>query len=290
MDLVEPSLPVVNQPFFTDTFRTYPIGSSLGAEIHYDLTKVPVDQLKQALAHHKVLIFRNQEMNEVSQTRLTERMGGFAPDFYTGDGKIQRIVKEADSKTTMVFGNGWHTDSPFLECPPSTTILRSVEVPPYGGDTTFYNTAFAYQVLSNNIKDLLQSLQVHMTGHKLIEAMERSQQERFDDTELSLDYNYWKKGNIHPLVRTHPLTGEKSLYFDDVYVRRLIGVTKWESDNLCEFLIKHITQEIFCARLRWEPNMVVLWDNRVCIHRAFNDFDGYRREMHRSIVIGEKPQ
>jgi taurine dioxygenase len=106
---------------------------------------------------------------------------------------------------------------------------------------------------------------------------------------LSDDLRRKIAGNVHPMVRTHAVTGEKALYIDSSYAIGIDGMTSEESAPLIRYLSEHITQPAFTCRLRWEPDMLVLWDNRICVHQAYNDYQGYRREMYRTTVAGEKP-
>jgi taurine dioxygenase len=97
------------------------------------------------------------------------------------------------------------------------------------------------------------------------------------------------EGSGHPLVRTHPVTGEKALYCDQTYADGIEGLEPQEAAPILKFLVQHITQPAFTCRLRWEAGMFVMWDNRLCVHQAFNDYDGHRRELYRSTVAGERP-
>jgi taurine dioxygenase len=96
-------------------------------------------------------------------------------------------------------------------------------------------------------------------------------------------------GSYHPLVRTHPITGRKALFVDETYSKGIEGMTDAEASALIRFLQAHVTQASFTCRLRWRNDTVVVWDNRSCIHHAFNDYDGFRREMYRTTVLGETP-
>jgi taurine dioxygenase len=95
---------------------------------------------------------------------------------------------------------------------------------------------------------------------------------------------------MHPLIRTHARSGEKSLYIDTSYAVGFEGMRPEESAPLLKFLGEHLTQPAFTCRLRWETGMLVLWDNRLCVHQAFNDYQGCRREMYRTTIAGEKPR
>lgn len=98
------------------------------------------------------------------------------------------------------------------------------------------------------------------------------------------------EGSAHPMVRTHPVTGEKALYVDTSYAIGIEGMYPDEAEPILRFLGEHLTQHAFTCRLRWEPGMLALWDNRLCVHQAFNDYQGYRREMYRTTVQGETPR
>jgi taurine dioxygenase len=97
------------------------------------------------------------------------------------------------------------------------------------------------------------------------------------------------EGRLQPLVRTHPETGEQALYLSGGYALAIEGLTEAESGMLIDFLMGHVTRHAFTCRLRWEPDMMALWDNRLCQHLAMNDYDGHRRSMRRSMVLGEVP-
>jgi taurine dioxygenase len=96
-------------------------------------------------------------------------------------------------------------------------------------------------------------------------------------------------GSAHPMVRTHPVTGERALYIDPSYGIGIEGMLHEEAAPILEYLCRHLTQPVFACRLRWEADMLALWDNRLCVHQAYNDYEGYRRELYRTTVKGEKP-
>ncbi len=284
-----------------------PLAASMGAEIcNVDITRISDEQfaeVRDALFRHKMLYFRGQRLSHAEHEAFSLRLGPFAEDAYTsgvpGHRNVHPLIKEADDQSKMVFGEGWHTDSPFLPEPPSITILRSIEVPPYGGDTTFANSALAYRNLSDTYRRLIQDLRVHFSLRDVLRSAQAAVEERDSpigrlaatrkSEQLSEDLQRKIRGSHHPMVRTHPVTGEKSLYVDGAYAVGIEGMTDEESFPILRYLSDHITQPAFACRLRWEPDMLALWDNRLCVHQAYNDYQGHRRELYRTTVVGEKP-
>ena len=272
-----------------------PLASAMGAEVLADLrdlSDAAFAELQDALWRHKMVYVRAQNLSHAEHEAFARRWGEFATDAYTqgmpGHRNVQPVIKEADARSKGLFGSGWHTDSPFLAEPPSVTILRSVEIPPYGGDTVWANCALAYRMLSPAMQAMLLPLKVRMSA-----ASNIATQKQADGKELAFADEAQRtaamEGSAHPLVRTHPETGELSLYVDEVYASGIEGMTGAESRPLLDFLIRHITQHAFTCRLRWEPGMIVAWDNRTALHIAANDYDGWRREMYRTTLAGGVP-
>jgi taurine dioxygenase len=250
-----------------------------------------------------MIYFRTQKLTHAQHEAFSLKFGPFAEDAYTsgvpGHPNVHPLIKEADDQSRMVFGEGWHTDSPFLPQPPAITILRSVQIPPIGGDTIWANSALAYDMLSDRYKQIVSGLKVHFSMRDVLKAAQEAVEVsdspigRLAATRkadrLPDDLQRKIRGSIHPMVRHHPVTGEKALYVDGAYAIGIEGMTDEESTPILTFLAEHIVQHAFTCRLRWEPDMVVAWDNRLCMHQAFNDYQGYRREMYRTTVAGETP-
>ena len=288
--------------------QAVPIAAAMGAEIRgvdvADLSDAAFAEIEHALFRHKMIFFRAQRIGDAEHKQFSRRFGPFAEDAYTvgvrGHPEVQPVIKEADDRSAMVFGSGWHTDSPFLPEPPSISTLRAVEVPPFGGDTLWANAALAYRMLSPAMQRLIAELRVHFSMRDVLASAQDHVEQR--DTPIgrlastrelaALPESLAMKvrGSSHPLVRTHPATGEKSLYVDGSYAIGIEGLQAAEAAPLLEFLVGHITQPAFTCRLRWEPGTLTLWDNRSCVHQAFNDYAGHRREMYRTTVAGERPQ
>ena len=284
-----------------------PLAAAMGAEIcGVDAARISAEQfqeLRAALFRHKMIYLRQQQLAHSDQEAFSLRFGPFAEDAYTqgvpGHRNVHPLIKDADDQSRMVFGSGWHTDSPFLAEPPSITMLYSVEVPPLGGDTTWANAALAYAMLSDTYRRMIDGLKVHFSMRDVLRSAQEASEARDspigrlaatrDAERLSDDLLRKIQGNAHPLVRTHPVTGEKGLYVDPSYGIGIEGMPPEESAPILQFLTEHLTQPAFTCRLRWEANMLVVWDNRLCVHQAYNDYQGYRREMYRTTVRGDQP-
>jgi taurine dioxygenase len=281
--------------------KTVPLASAIGAEIQglnvSTMSDAQFSQVKAALYHYKMIYFRDQNLTIEDQERLTLRFGAFGTDAYTkgmlGHPNVQHVLKEASTKVDRVFGEGWHTDSPFLPQPPAISLLYARHVPPYGGDTWWANCELAYEFLSDGMKAMLQGLRVHMTAREAIRlTIKKDEQGKEIVGDMKMVMNNEAeiiKGNFHPLVRTHPETGKKALYVDPLYAQGIMGMKDEEAKPLLNYLASHIARDDFTCRLRWSAGTLVLWDNRICQHKAFNDYDGHKREMIRTMVNGEVP-
>jgi alpha-ketoglutarate-dependent taurine dioxygenase len=282
--------------------KTIPLAAAMGAEIQGvhipTMSDEQFAQVQSALYRYKMVYFRDQDISIADQEQLTLRFGEFGTDAYTkgmpGHPHVQHLLKEASTVVDRVFGEGWHTDSPFLAQPPAVSILYGKHIPPYGGDTWWCNSEAAYEFLSDGMKKLLDGLRVHMTAREAIRLTVRKDKDGNesvgDMTMVMKEQAEMIKGNFHPLVRTHPETGKKSLYVDEIYAQGIQGLKDDEARPILSYLASHVRRDDFACRLRWSPNTLVMWDNRICIHKAFNDYDGYKREMFRTIVNGEIPR
>ena len=145
-----------------------PLAAAMGAEIRgVDVATVndaAFAEIQHALFRHKMIFFRDQRIGDAEHSAFSRRFGPFAEDAYTagvrGYPEVQPVIKHADDRSAMVFGSGWHTDSPFLAEPPAISTLRAVKVPPFGGDTMWANSALAWRMLSPTLQGMLAGLRV----------------------------------------------------------------------------------------------------------------------------------
>jgi alpha-ketoglutarate-dependent taurine dioxygenase len=293
---ITPSGGFDNHPCAYDHIEARPLAAAMGAEIvgvqARELSDEAFAELCDALYRHKMIFLCGQALSHEDHACFSLRFGPFGKDAYTkgveGFPGVQPVIKDADVRSRSIFGGSWHTDSAFLERPPAISTLYSVEIPPFGGDTAWANCVLAWRMLSQTMRDMLAPLRVRMSAE-----VNHTTQLRLGAGAIPFASDAAREqafaGRCHPLVRTHPVSGEKALYVDESYAVGIEGMTGAEARPLLAFLVAHITQHAFTCRLRWEPNMLVLWDNRVCLHHASNDYDGYRREMYRTTIEGEPP-
>jgi len=274
------------------------IAGALGAEVvGVDLSQ-PLDDdtygaVRRAFVEHGVIFFRDQVLTPETQKRLTRRFGPFGatPFVKTLDGhpEIIAVVKEASDVRTHNFGGTWHSDFSFLEHPPLGSLLYAREVPPYGGDTMWTNMYLAYETLSPGLRRTLDGLRAIHSGRRsygLDGLFARGQGGR------SMSVNPDASGDAevsHPVVRTHPESGRKALYVNAVYTIRFDGWTEAESQGLLGYLHAHCVRPEFTCQFTWAKGSLAMWDNRCTQHFAINDYDGRRREMHRTTIEGERP-
>jgi taurine dioxygenase len=302
--LIHPTGKFDNHARAYETITAHPLASAMGAQIRgadfAQMSDAQFAEIRDALFRHKMIYFRDVDLSHMQHEEFSLRFGPWAEDAYTdgilGHPNIQPLIREAGAKGDHIFGSGWHSDAPFLAEPPAISILYAIEIPPFGGDTIWASTVLAYVTLSDKMKQVLSGLRVHMS---MKPAFDSAREYGAPDdgpigkiaklkgaTELPEGVIRKIRGAYHPLIRTHPVSGEKAIYCDPAYSIGIEGMTQPEADALLSFLVAHITQPAFTCRLRWAPKTFALWDNRLCIHQAFNDYDGMRRELYRTTVAG----
>lgn len=263
-----------------------------GPDLAAPLAAETLAEINAAWAHHSVLAFPGQPLTHDQLERFTLQLGQFGVDPFIKPMKdhphILELRREPNEVATN-FGAGWHSDWSFQETPPAGTILHAKVTPPVGGDTLFADCYRAYESLSEAMKKLLGGLvAVHSAalpyGTNGLFAQDKDQRTMQIIVSKEAEETW-----PHPLVRTHPVTGRKALFASPVYTLGLEGMTPSESASLMRFLYQHITQEKFIYRHRWQPDMLLLWDNRCTLHFAEGGYDGHLRVMHRTTIAGDRP-
>lgn len=273
-------------------FRATPVTAALGAEIdgvdlNADLTEVMQTELREALSEHLVLFFRDQFINDEAHLALASCFG--EPEVHPIRGALgdpSRLHDIIDTTKSEPDRDGWHTDVTYMERPPCVGVLRCEETPPAGGDTLWANMQIAYEKLSDGMKTYLSGLQgFHATDGGFIDYIQRHLPE--DAVEKIM--KAVGTGASHPLVRTHPVSGRKSLFVDRAYLGRIEGISKDESVAMLEFLSSRVQDVSIQCRFHWTKGAVAIWDERATQHSGSADHRGSARTLRRCTVAGERP-
>lgn len=204
------------------------------------------------------------------------------PEIYRVSNQVDKKGKPKGRKGA---GTYWHSDVSFRQRPAGASILSAKQIPVSGGDTIFCDQSRAFESLSETMKKLLEPLQaIHS-----FEVIARSQYS--PGVLATKDFEGNTNNAAHPIVRTHPQTGRKSLFVNPGFTSHIQGLHELESQTLLTFLYKHSTRPEFLYRHRWQSHDLVIWDNRCLMHYAVMDYpDNYPRYMERTTCIGEKPE
>ena len=251
-----------------------------------------VAAIKDVWKHHPVIIFPRQKLNPNGLAQVSARMGDFGLDpFVRATDTHQNVIeiRREPQESAPIFGQSWHSDWSFQARPPSATLLQSHVLPPRGGDTVFASGYRAYQTLSPAMQNLLMPLQgIHTAraayGPRGLFAK--------DDETRSMKIIVSEEAErccLHPIIRTHPASGKKTLYINHVYTVGIDGFKEAESASILGYLFRHMSQHAFTYRHRWQEDTLVMWDNRCVIHCADGGYQGHRRVLYRTTLAGEKP-
>ena len=270
------------------------LSGALGAEISginlRDSSKENWKKINSLMLEHKVIFFRDQNITAEEQIELAKKFGDLEKHVYVkgreGYPEIIRIIKSPDEKRQ--WGETWHTDVSYNPKPTKVIILKSVKIPPVGGDTMFSNMELAYETLNDKIKDKIKDKKaVHSSlgAAAFVEAYK----------EMQGNGNLDEYSNIHPIVRTHPETGKKILYVNSMYTKKIINMDEIESNEILKELFAHQERLDFTCRFKWTENAVAIWDNRSTQHQGLTDFFpgrglGHERVMDRIAIEGDNPQ
>ncbi len=271
-----------------------PSGQSCGAtvtgvDLTGDLSPETVAEIRAAWLEHHVLSFPGQPMDDDDLERFTLCFGPFGDDPYIapipGRQHVIAVRRSAD-ETSPLFAENWHSDWSFQARPPAGTCLRSVVVPPTGGDTLFANQHAAYDAMPSEMRSRYAGMiAIHSArggyapsgfyGDRETEVG-RSMDIRPSDTAMATQ--------THPLVRAHPETGRLGLFSCLGYIIGLDGMPDDEARDLLVELLRWQGRDEFVYRHVWEPDMLVMWDNRSLLHKATGGYDGHERVMHRTTI------
>ena len=277
--------------------RINPLTCAIGAElVDVQLANAVHDdglfaEIKAALLKHKVVFLRRQKVRRAEHVAFARRFGELEDHPVVGSdpehpGLVQ-IYKTPD-KPNDRYENSWHCDATWREIPPMGCVLRCVECPPVGGDTMWANMALAYEMLPQHIKEVIAPLRARHSiestfGAAMPIEKRLALKAQFPDAE-------------HPVVRTHPETGEKVLFvsgfathFTNFHTPANVRVGQdftQGASSLLQYLINQASIPEYQVRWRWEPDSIAIWDNRATQHYAVMDYPPSHRKMERAGIIG----
>ena len=251
-------------------------------------------EIRTLLLRYRVLFFRDQGMTRAEHVAFARHFGELEDHPVAGSDPehpgLVCIYKDLDSPPDF-YENAWHCDATWRDCPPMGAVLRCLECPPVGGDTLWANMARAYADLPNHVKETIDGLHARHSieasfGARMPVEKRHALKAQYPDAE-------------HPVVRTHPDTGEKVLFVNSFTTHftnfHTVDNVRYGQDyapggaNLLQYLIGRAAIPEYQVRWRWEPNSVAIWDNRCTQHYAVMDYWPAVRKMERAGIIGDKP-
>ncbi len=257
-----------------------------GIDARQDLTETQKDHLRSALVKYKVIFLRAQHLDDVQHEKLSRVFGEpvLHPTIPAAEGTSYTFeLKSKSGRST----DSWHTDVTFVPAYPKASILRAIEIPPYGGSTIWANTAAAYDALPEPLQAFADRLwAVHSNDYDTnFSKLDRKADEiaQFRAAFISKLYE-----TEHPVVRVHPESGERTLVLGH-FVKGLVGFATRDANKIVEILQGYVTEIENTVRWIWTPGDVAVWDNRATQHYAPADFDLHGRKLQRITVAGNVP-
>jgi taurine dioxygenase len=267
-------------------------GEITGLDLSKQISSNVLDAIKRAFLEFHILVFRDQDLTKDQQAAFSKNFGTL--EHHVGrlaNGQPFPIVHTVTnlgpdgmpSEKSVSRGNyHWHTDKSYHEVPSLMTMLHAKKVPLNGGDTQFANTQLGYETLSDEMKDRISGLKAEHSweASRLNVGAEPASEEQKRE----------RPPVTHPVVRTHPDTGQKTIYLGH-HVSHLHDIPHDEGAALIKELEEHTTQDRFVYTHRWRAGDYVMWDNRLLLHRALPNYEvgTEQRQLHRTVIIGTKP-
>lgn len=255
-----------------DGVTVRPVAAALGAEVtgvHLgDVDAERARTIEQLLVKHRVLFFPEQFLTMDEHVRFARHFGELEghPNLKNPHPGFPEIFELAASAGGIA--DEWHTDLTFLASPSIMSVLNMVQSPSLGGDTQWTNLCMAYEALSVPMQELCDGLTALHDAHP---------------------HNRTDKMAVHPVVRVHPISGEKVLYVNEHFTRRIVEMSHDESEALLGLLVNWVKQARFTVRWQWSEGTIAMWDNRATQHSVLNDFEG-ERIIQRATVMGDVPE
>ncbi len=258
-----------------------------GVDLSAPLAADAVAAIRAAWLAHHVLVFPDQALSDDDLERFTLAMGGFGEDPFIAPIPGRRhiiAVERAADETAPIFAETWHTDWSFQARPPAGTCLYGITIPPQGGDTLFANQHLALDAMPADLRARVEGL---VAIHSASRAYAPDGFYGAGDTGRSMDIRPSETARAvqtHPFVRPHPETGRPGLFGCLGYIIGFEGMADADAMALLVELYNWQGQERFQYRHQWQPNMLVMWDNRSVLHAATGGYQGHARRLHRTTI------
>ena len=264
-------------------------GASItGIDLRQPLSADLVADIRAAWLEHHVLAFPDQNLTDDDLERFTLSFGGFGEDPFIApiEGRKHVIaVERLADETSPLFAENWHSDWSFQARPPAGTCLYGIEIPPVGGDTLFANQHAALDAMPAALREKVE-------GRMAIHSAKRAYAPdgfygEGDQAKRSMDIRPSESAEatqLHPFIRRHPETGREGLFSCFGYIIGFEGMDDEEALPLLIELYQYQGSEQFQYRHKWQPGMLIMWDNRSVLHKATGGYDGHHRLLHRTTI------
>jgi alpha-ketoglutarate-dependent taurine dioxygenase len=269
--------------------RLEPLTRAIGAVVDgFDLARSLTDEevrdLRAAVHRHRVVFLRGQHLSLDEHRHLGEQLGPLAVSpLHRLLGSHRTVSTIEDDAERPPAGFAWHTDLSWTAVPPSLGILSAVEIPAIGGDTLWASLPAALAALPTSVREACRELRAeHAADESLLQSVERHH-----GPDVAVRLGRANRPVSHPLVRTHPVTGEELLFLSPLYLRRLIGIARGPGDRMLRELNRLLEDPHVQVRWRWQAGDVAIWDEVATCHRALIDHFPERRTMRRCVVAAE---
>lgn len=281
-----------------------PLSGTIGAEIRGVDLREPLDPgtvaaLRDLWLRHKVVLFPEQHLAPHQLVALGLAFGELTrahpvvpglidehPEVLVLDSHVNRARPEYAAEPSRNRIEGWHSDVTFMPTPPDGSFLSAKLVPEAGGDTLWADTQAAYEGLSDPLRRLVDGLTAVHDGTGTFKG--------FLAAGLTVEWDGRQLDRLepveHPVVRTHPETGRRSLFVNPRFTSRIVGLPGLESDALLDLLYAHIASPEYVVRHKWRAGDVAFWDNRSTVHYAVHDYGDAHRIMQRVTLRGGRPR
>jgi len=272
-------------------YELHHLSPCIGTEVHgidlaSELPDSTIGWLSDLLVERKVIFFREQDLSHEQHIAFSKRFGELEVHPFTdNNAEHPELIRLENDRQRPPAINVWHSDVTWRKSPSLGSILRARVVPEVGGDTLFANMEAAYDGLDEDTKSAIAALQAVHDNTAFLNGMRKKGASEAEINAMREKY----PPATHPVVRTHPVSGKKSLYVNKVFTQYIDGMERAESDALLQKLYYQAWVPDYQCRFRWQPNSIAFWDNRAAQHYAAADYWPEVRQMERVTVIGEQP-